>query len=106
MSCHSCVECYWGKGEQIHFGCYQGGKWRKWVPKRETTVPNSCSGFVMSTEVQDGVVARISKELRNQDETLAKVGSLDYISCAYNVINKLPEDMRIELHHRIEKGEA
>ncbi len=42
---HKCNNCYWGqerKQPPYHFGCYFDSKWRKWVPKKNVDIPNSC----------------------------------------------------------------
>lgn len=50
-----CSNCYWcqekdyahnlgDKDVEIkkHIGCYAGGKWRKWISKRQVDIPNDC----------------------------------------------------------------
>lgn len=39
-----CSNCYWCHQEEYnpHTGCYAGGKWRKWIPKKQVDIPSEC----------------------------------------------------------------
>lgn len=62
---HSCKECLYGqqKDGSPHFGCYQDGKWRKWVAKKDVDVPNACEGFKYPLEFVATPVVSAAPEL-------------------------------------------
>lgn len=37
-----CNNCRWGMTHGMHFGCYRGGVWRRWVPLKEVNIPTAC----------------------------------------------------------------
>lgn len=46
-----CSNCYWCQeqefvsGDGSHMGCYEGGKWRRWIPKKKVDIPNECPNW-------------------------------------------------------------
>jgi len=46
-----CLTCRWAKFRGPHIGCYYGGKWRKWIPKRFAR-SNKCERYEATGETQ------------------------------------------------------
>jgi len=42
-----CSNCYWCQklGGSPHTGCYKGGQWIKWIPKKKVDIPNECPSW-------------------------------------------------------------